>query len=168
MKTLFLLSFILFVSACSKPSEELSSQAGIDNGRLSEISKSFCGVGEKLVELNLDPVPLQFEYLNTPGTLLGFVSNSSCVVTKDINENWGTGLFGLQIHDTCLPSGSLWKITEAYNANDTRYFKLDSADPVGLPTMDMWGSRNLNATYVRDHYGLRVMKCLSTGSKPTH
>lgn len=154
------------ISACSKPSEEMRSQPGIDSEKLTEISKLFCGVDEKLVELNLDPVPLIFENLNSPGTLLGFVSSSPCVVTKDINENWGSGLFGLQVHDVCLPSGSLWKITEAYNANDTRYFKLDSAAPAGLPTMDMWGSRDLNVTYARDHYGLRVMKCLSQNAKP--
>lgn len=163
-----LLSSILLFSACSNVNNVETPSASIDNEKLSEISKSFCGAGEKLVELNLDPVPLQLEFLYTPGTLLAFVNNNgACAVNKDINENWGTGWFGLQIHGTCLPNGSFWKITEGYNANDTRYYKLDSADPAGLPTVDLWGSRTLNVTYARDTIGLRVMKCFSPGSKPT-
>jgi hypothetical protein len=163
MKRALILCFMIFISACAKPSDTEGLSVGLDTGKLAEISKSFCGVGESLVELNLDPVPLQFEFLNTPGTLIAFVNgNISCALSKDLNENWGTDWFGIQLHSTCLPNNSYWKITDGYNANDTRYYKLDSADPAGLPTIDLWGSRTLNTVYARDHIGLRVMKCLPT------
>lgn len=165
---LFFTILIGLLGACSKGNEDVGIPT-LDGNKLSEISKSFCAVGEKLVELNLDPVPLQFEFLNSSGTILAFINGTgACALSKDVNDNWGDGWFGLQIHATCLPNSSFWKITDGYNANDTRYYKLDSADPSGLPTMDMWGSRTLNTTYARDHAGLHVMKCSAAASKPTH
>lgn len=157
LRILIVVTFFL-VSCTSEP--ETNTPGRLDNGKLSEISKSFCAVGEKLVELNLDPVPLKFEYLNEPGTLVAFIKgDGACAAEADIlTDSW----FGLKIHSQCLPNRSIWKFTDGYNVQDTRYYQLDSVDPSGLPTMDLWGAQTLNSKYIRDHAGLRVMKCTQT------
>lgn len=156
MNALILIVVTTFLLSCSKE-PEAKPPTHLDSGKLSEISKSFCAVGEKLMELNLDPIPLQFEHLNESGTLVAFIKgNSACAATTDILTD---SRFGLKIHGNCLPNGSIWKFTENHDDGDIRYYQLDSADPSGLPAMDLWGLRTLNSAYVRDHAGLRVMKC---------
>lgn len=167
MRTLLAL-FILVTLACSKDNEG-ATPAKFDSSTLVEISKSFCATGESLIELNLDPVPLPFSSIQAPGTLIGFVKGSgTCAIAQDINDSWSSGIFGITINANCIPNGSIWKFTSNTSTGDTIHYFLDSADPSGLPQIEVWGTQSLNTTYARDHAGLRVMKCSTSSSKPTH
>jgi len=150
---------ILTLVGCSKEKNN-SAPAKFDEAKLSEISSDYCEAGKKLVEMDLAPRTVKFEYLNNAARVVGFMNGSgACALTSDINDSWVTGWFTVNIRSNCLPNGSFWKITSDLNSNDIRDYTLESISPQDLPDIHLGGPRDMNTIYARDHAGLRVLHC---------
>ncbi|MBS1971919.1 MAG: hypothetical protein JSU04_16535 [Bdellovibrionales bacterium] len=154
---------LIILTACSKTFNN-SQPANFDKTKLESLAQTYCASGEKLTELDLTPLYLDFEDLSAP--VYGIMNGTGrCALTGDIHDAWGIGWFDVTINSSCVPNGSFWKTRKSELLSPTKYYTFESIDHPEDPLLEMSGARDLNSTYARDHAGLRPLKCISNSAQ---
>lgn len=148
---------MLALAACNSKKTDNSTPALFPQEEILSAEASLCPVGTKLREVE---VTGDLEDMGNGTKLFGFSSGSGpCAVEKDIHDNnLGMTWFNLEGVGNCVPNGSLWEITMDSTMSPEHHFELQLYK--GTRILKMNGARDLPATYVRDHAGVRPFKCV--------